>query len=88
MSESDWRVILLRSPRRYLDTLGRSEQTRILDALSDVERDPFSSAMKHLHGRPEWSLRVGGFRILLRVDRETRQLVVTRIGPRGGAYKH
>jgi hypothetical protein len=53
VSEPDWQVVLLRDARRYVDRLPSSEQTRILDALAEVERAPFAAPVKPLHGRPE-----------------------------------
>ncbi|MGH2534326.1 MAG: type II toxin-antitoxin system RelE family toxin [Thermomicrobiales bacterium] len=87
MPEPEWRIVLLRPARRYLDRLPPDEQQRVLDALADLERDPFGAQVKPLKGRPEWSLRVGELRVLLRVDREAKQLVVTLIAPRGDVYK-
>ena len=84
---TEWRVILLRPARRYLERLPQSEQHRILDALEELQRDPASASVKPLRGRPEWSLRIGDRRILLRVDREAQLFIVTRIGPRGDIYK-
>jgi len=84
---AEWRVVLLRPARRYLERLPRPDQERILDALEALQADPCSAPVKPLKGRPEWSLRIGGFRAVLRVDRENRLLVVTLIGPRGDAYK-
>lgn len=80
-------VILLRDARRYLDKLPPREQDRMLDALARLERDPFATEVKPLQGRAEWSLRVGEYRVLLRVEREERRLIVTRIGPKGDVYK-
>lgn len=65
----------------------RQEQDRILDALAQLEHDPFAMQVKPLQGRPEWSLRVGGYRVLLRIERDEHRLVVTRIGPRGDVHK-
>lgn len=83
----EWRLTLLREARRYLDKLPAGEQDRLLDALSRLEQDPYTTPVKPLQGRPEWSLRDGDYRILPRVDREARHLLVTRIGPRGDVYK-
>ena len=83
----EWQVIFLRPARRYLETLSRADQQRILDALEALRNDPASAPMKPLRGRPEWSLRVGERRVLMRVDREAQIIVVTRIGPRGDVYK-
>ena len=87
MSEPEWTVILLREARRYLDRLPRTEHERVLDALARLEHDPFGTGLKPLQRRPEWSLRVGEYRVLVRIEREARRLVVTRIGPRGDVYK-
>jgi mRNA interferase RelE/StbE len=84
---TEWRVVLLRPARRYLERLPRRERERILDALDKLQQDPTRASVKPLEGRPEWSLRVGGRRVLLRVDRTTRLFVVTEIGPRGDIYK-
>jgi mRNA interferase RelE/StbE len=83
----EWQVILLRPARRYLERLSEADQRRILDALEELRIDPMSAPVKPLRGRPEWSLRIGGWRALLRVDREARLIVVTRLGPRGDVYK-
>lgn len=82
-----WHVVLLRPARRYVERLSREEQERVIDALTELERNPLAAGLKALTGRPEWSLRVGGLRVLLRVDREQRLFVVTLIGPRGDVYK-
>lgn len=87
MRVPEWHLLLLREARRALDKLPRHEQDRVLDALERLEQNPFATPAKPLQGRPEWSLRVGELRVLLRVEREARRLVVTRIGPRGDVYK-
>ncbi len=82
-----WQVVILRRPKRYLERLPKDEQERILQALEDLQVDPERTPVKPLAGRPEWSLRVGDLRILLRLERERGQIIVTRIGPRGDVYK-
>jgi len=78
---------LLRPARNYLARLSANERTAILDSLEALSRDPFSAQLKPLKGRPEWSLRIGDRRALIRVEREARLFIVTRIGPRGDIYK-
>lgn len=53
------------------------ELHRLVDALPDEEAP----------GRPEWSLRVGSWRALLRVDDKARTVVILTAGPRGDVYK-
>ena len=82
-----WNIVILRRPKRYLERLPKNEQKRILQALEDLQTDPEQTFVKPLVGRPEGSLRVGDLRILLRVEKERGQIIVTRIGPRGDVYK-
>lgn len=84
---SDWQLTILRPARRYLERLTDDERERIFAALVELQRDPLHGPVKPLKGRPEWSLRVGTRRVLLRVDRARRTLVVTHVGPRGDVYK-
>jgi mRNA-degrading endonuclease RelE of RelBE toxin-antitoxin system len=43
--------------------------------------------VRRLKGRPdEWRLRVGNWRVLLRLDRADTVIVVTAVKARGGAY--
>ena len=60
----------------------------LLEAFDRLAADPYSAPVKPLRGRPEWRLRVGDWRALLRVDHEARTIVVVAIGPRGDIYKH
>ena len=82
---AEWQVRLLRDARRYLDRLGAADQDRILSALQELTADV--SRAKPLHGRPERSLRVGGYRVLVRPDEAEHTVYVVRIGPRGDVYK-
>lgn len=84
---NDWSIILLKPARRYLEKLTPDEQRAILDALAALQKVPFQAGTKPLHGRPEWSYRIGGFRALLMVERDIKRIIVTRIGSRGDVYK-
>ncbi|MCR4418548.1 MAG: type II toxin-antitoxin system RelE/ParE family toxin [Clostridia bacterium] len=83
---TEWQVIILQPARRYLERLPRKEQKRILNALQKLQEDPRQVLVKPLKGRPEWSLRVGGRRVLIMVDKKQKRLVITTIGPRGDVY--
>ncbi|MFB2834330.1 type II toxin-antitoxin system RelE family toxin [Floridanema evergladense] len=43
--------------------------------------------IKPLKGRPEWRLRVGDYRIMFLIDDENKVYILTKISPRGDAYK-
>ncbi len=84
---AEWRFIFLQPARSYLERLSSEERKRIYDALEQLLKDPRNAPLKRLHGRPEWALRVGDSRILLRPDRAAKVFIVTRIGSRGDIYK-
>ncbi len=84
---ADWRFVLLQPATSYLERLSPPDRQRIYNALEQLVNDPQAAAPKRLRGRPEWSLRVGHWRILVRLDRKARVFIVTRIGPRGDVYK-
>lgn len=62
---------------------------RIFAALDRLAADPRSGDILKLHGaaRDEWRLRVGEWRVRFAYTAEERTLVVTRVLPRGRAYR-
>lgn len=84
---SDWQILIQKTARRYLEKLIFVDQKRILDDLAILQNNPESLDFKPLKGRSDWRLRVGEYRVLVRVDRENKIFVVTRIGSRGDIYK-
>lgn len=84
---SDWQIVIQRPARRYLEKLTLADRERILDDLTILQNNPENLDFKPLKGRFDWRLRVGDYRVLVRVDRENKLFVVTRIGSRGDIYK-
>ncbi|HEY8416176.1 MAG TPA: type II toxin-antitoxin system RelE/ParE family toxin [Thermaerobacter sp.] len=82
-----WRLLIAPRAHTVLKRLPAPERKRFLEAFDRLAADPSSAPAKPLQGRPEWRLRVGGWRALLRVDREAGTIVVVAIGPRGDIYK-
>lgn len=88
MSESStWRVLIAPQAEKAMKRLPAHEQARFRVAIDRLAAGPHQVSVKRLRGRPEWSLRVGGRRALLRVDHQARVIVVVAIGPRGDVYK-
>ena len=84
---SQWQVIITPNVKKRLSKLSRPERERLLQALIDLEKDPFHQDVKSLKGRPEWRLRVGPWRVLLRVDSANLVIVALALGTRGDVYK-
>ncbi len=83
-----WTVIVLTSAAKRVSGLPKSERERIRRAINNLEEGPYNNAnIKRLNGRPEWRLRVGGWRVLFLVENETITITVVSVEPRGDAYK-
>jgi mRNA interferase RelE/StbE len=80
------RVTLSNSAAKYLSSLDRSTQSRIvakLDAIAAEPRNPRLS--KPLTGADQRTARVGDYRIIFSIDLDL--LYVANIGPRGQIYR-
>jgi mRNA interferase RelE/StbE len=84
---TDWEYIFTKSAKKYLKRLTLDNQKRIIKALKSLLVDPSSVDFKPLKGRPEARVRVGDYRIILRIEPENKQFIVTQIGSRGDVYK-
>jgi mRNA interferase RelE/StbE len=60
---------------------------RVLEALDQLAAHPLTANLVRLTGRPESRLRVGDWRVLVRLDHDQHIVVVIHIRPRGRAYR-
>ena len=83
-----YNVSLRRDAANYLERCDTPTRERLIQKLNQLKADPFDPASsKPLKGQKDRrSARVGGLRILFRVD--DTQIMVSAIGPRGEIYKH
>jgi mRNA interferase RelE/StbE len=71
---------------KYLDRVGEPNRGRIKAALEELSKEPPEGDIKPMTGqRGYFRLRVGGFRVLYRIEDDT--IFVTNIDPRGQVYK-
>jgi mRNA interferase RelE/StbE len=83
-----WRYLITPRAERDLRQLDKSLRGRVLDALDRFVAAPKRGDVRKLHGRnDEWRLRVGDVRVRFRPDAPAGLIVVTRVLPRGRAYR-
>lgn len=82
-----WRVEITPPARRDVRRLDPPVRRRVLDALDRLVADPLAGDLVKLTGRDESRLRVGDWRILLRLDHDQLVVVVLHVLPRGRAYR-
>ena len=82
-----WHYIILKPAERYLKRLQPRSQERILNELDKLLASPTQTDFKKLKGPEAYRLRVGDYRVLIKVDQEEQLFIITEIGPRGDIYK-
>ena len=87
VDDARWTIEFERRAERDLARLDAQIARRVIAALDRLlERDP-SVDVRRLQGSDEWRLRVGDWRVRLRLDFAKRAVVIVRILPRGRAYE-
>jgi mRNA interferase RelE/StbE len=88
VNAAPWRVELTRTAQRDLRRLDPPIRTRVHDALRTLAEDPHRAGqLRKLTGAPESRLRIGDWRALVLLDEQQRVIQVTRVLPRGRAYR-
>lgn len=80
-------IVLSKEAAKALERMDRKLESRTLDKLRDIERDPRNKgkALKSLEDI--LSVRVGSWRILYQVCNDRKQVFIIAIRPRGQAYR-
>jgi mRNA interferase RelE/StbE len=84
---ADWRIEFTPPGRRDLKRLDPPIQRRVLAALRALVADPPVGQLVKLQGTDEHRLRVGDWRVRVRLDPDERTVYVLRVLPRGRAYR-
>jgi len=75
----EWTVILANPARKSLKRIPVGDKTRILNALAEMEQNPFQGDIRRLQGLPGFRRRIGTWRILFEVVLEQRHVVIAAI---------
>ena len=86
---ASWHLVITPLAEKELRRLPSSDQARIRSAIDGLRMRPPIGDVKKLQGTvEEWRLRVGDWRVRFRFDGAARAVVVTRVLPRGRAYRN
>ena len=75
----EWTVVLAGPAQKSLKRIPSGDQTRILPALGEMQRDPFQGDIRKLQGLSGFRRRVGNWRVFFEVAIERKHVVVTAI---------
>jgi len=80
-NDATWRVEITRNCERQIESLERIDKERIFFAFLTLTRSgTHRQNVRQVDERPEWVMRVGGWRIILRTDADNKKIVVLNIG--------
>jgi mRNA interferase RelE/StbE len=75
----EWTVVLAGPAKKSLKRIPAADHKRIIEALAEMQEDPFQGGIRKLQGLPGFRRRVGNWRILFEVLLEGRKIVVAAI---------
>ena len=91
MAEKEvWEIVLTRPAKRVYDKAGESMGERLDNCFEDLEQNPLhGNNIKPLTGQLKGLLRyrVGDWRVIYKLPKETMKVEIIAILPRGDAYR-
>ena len=82
-----WTLRITRSAQKELTSLPSEVFERLDKAILRLEQGPRAPGTRKLRGFPGYRLRVGRYRILYDVDKQTRTITVYAVRHRRDAYR-
>jgi mRNA interferase RelE/StbE len=83
-----WHLAITRRAAKDLDALPPPDRDEVERRLERAVDDPGSADVRKLGGRgDEWRLRVGRWRVILRLETATGTIYALRVLPRSRAYR-
>lgn len=76
-----WHLVVARSAQKELERAPARDRTRLVNALKELAADPFAGDIVQLKGRGalDFRRRVGSWRILFTLNRESLTVEVTAV---------
>ena len=81
-----YKIIILPVAQHQLEKLEKNVQERILNSLERIKMRPYDF-VKKLVGSPLYRLRVGDYRVILKIVNDTMIVYVVEVGHRKNIYK-
>lgn len=87
--KENWEIILTRPAEKIYENTGKEMKKRLDNCFEELEKDPlYGNNIKPLTGKLKglYRYRVGDWRVVYRIFRETNVVEIIAILPRGNAY--
>ena len=80
-----YEIYLSAEAAKILSKIDKQAELRIRAKLKEIAEDPYRHA-KLLTGHNLYSLRVGPYRVILKIERNVRKMIVVTVGHRRTVY--
>ena len=84
--DKSWTIIISPIAEKRISKIPNPDRRRILEGIKALY-DGLSGDLKPLHGKGGWRLRIGGWRVLMDLDIDSRVILIKYVGSRGDIYK-
>jgi mRNA interferase RelE/StbE len=84
---AEYRLTISRSAIKELEELPSSVIERVRERIRSLRTEPRPAGSKKLHGRNDWRVRVGDYRVLYTIDDKQHVVDVGAIRHRSKAYE-
>jgi mRNA interferase RelE/StbE len=78
-------VLLDKQPEKYIRKLHEPMKSRMLAVLEKLSREPPEGDILKMSNSSDFRIRVGGYRAIFHIEGDV--IIVSKIAPRGQAYK-
>lgn len=83
-----YEIVYTREAARTLRLAPADVRAQIQRQIREYAADPTGSRnVIKLEGRPSYRLRAGEWRVIFEIDKESKGILVLKVGPRGDIYK-
>lgn len=82
----EYTVIWTETSRKNLEKLPKEIALQIIDAVEAIRNDPFR-VVDRLAGSPWYKYRIGKYRVILDIRRNTMIIFILKVGPRKKVYR-
>jgi len=80
MYNIEWKEHALQNIQKFESSITR----RIIKKVEELSKDPFSKDIKRLKGSQDFRLRVGDYRVIFSIQKET--MIILKVGHRKNIY--
>ena len=82
-----YKIFIEKSALKNLSKIPLQDQSRVINSIQKLSKNPRPSGNKKLSGRDAWRIRVGNYRVIYEIHDDRLIILVINIGHRKDIYR-